>query len=222
MLKIILVRHFATEGNRDKRYIGTTDEPLCREGKQLPEGVFYPAADAVFISPLRRCAETAKLIYPTQSPITIEGFRECDFGGFENKNYRQLSGNPAYQAWIDSNGTMPFPNGEDPADFKRRSVAAFEEAVRLSMREQYETIALVVHGGTIMSILEHYAKPHEDYYHWQTDNGRGYCAELIDHTENKRDLETKQKEECTAKSEKDTAMKGEDKHWNLINICTLP
>ena len=31
MMKIYLIRHSITEGNRRKRYIGRTDEPLCRQ-----------------------------------------------------------------------------------------------------------------------------------------------------------------------------------------------
>ena len=46
--------------------------------------------------------------------------KECDFGDFENKNYKELSGNPDYQAWIDSGGALPFPGGEDPEGFRNR------------------------------------------------------------------------------------------------------
>ena len=31
-MKIVLIRHGATAGNIEKRYIGTTDEPLCDTG----------------------------------------------------------------------------------------------------------------------------------------------------------------------------------------------
>lgn len=48
----------------------------------------------------------------------IEELSECDFGEFENKNYKELSGNQDYQRWIDSNGTLPFPGGESREAFK--------------------------------------------------------------------------------------------------------
>ena len=61
---------------------------------------------------MKRCLETAALIYPNLSMDTNVLLRECDFGKFENKNYHELSEVKEYQEWIDSNGTLPFPNGE--------------------------------------------------------------------------------------------------------------
>ncbi len=178
MLKIVLLRHFATAGNLRKRYIGSTDEPLCKEGIRVLDHIHYPKVEAVFTSPLIRCQETAKLIYPEISPIICMNLRECDFGEFENKSYEELSNNPKYQAWVDSNGTLPFPMGEDPKAFKKRCVMAFQAVVEKSLKAGYRTIALVVHGGTIMSILECYATPKKDYYYWHSENGKGYIADI--------------------------------------------
>ena len=33
-MDVYLIRHGKTKGNLEGRYIGTTDEPLCEEGKQ--------------------------------------------------------------------------------------------------------------------------------------------------------------------------------------------
>lgn len=135
-MKIVLIRHGATKGNLEKRYIGRTDEDLCGEGiKKLKEDTcagIYPPAQAVFSSPMKRCLSTAECIYPVQTPQIVWDFRECDFGLFEGKNYKELTGNPQYQQWIDSNGTLPFPGGEALTDFKKRSVRAFLETVSKS------------------------------------------------------------------------------------------
>ena len=40
------------------------------------------------------------------------------------------------------------------------------------------TGVFVVHGGTVMAILEAYAKPHKSYFEWQIEAGAGYCCEL--------------------------------------------
>ena len=48
MMTIYLIRHSITEGNRWKRYIGRTDEPLCRQGVKLLEGRTYPRVDKVY------------------------------------------------------------------------------------------------------------------------------------------------------------------------------
>ena len=62
MLKIWLIRHGMTEGNRYQRYIGVTDEPLCEEGRELLGKFTYPKPQAVFVSPLKRCLETATIL----------------------------------------------------------------------------------------------------------------------------------------------------------------
>lgn len=178
MLKLILIRHFATQGNLQKKYIGITDEPVCEEGKRIAPCIHYPEVEAVFASPMMRCVETAKLIYPNHIPQLYDGFRECDFGDFENKNYQELSDNPTYQAWIDSGGTLPFPNGEDIELFKERCVTAFDEVIQVCLARRYQFVGVIVHGGTIMSILDRYSYPNKKYFHWQLGNGHGYFVEL--------------------------------------------
>ena len=99
----------------------------------------------------------------------IADFRECDFGDWENKRYAELNGNADYQAWIDSGGELPFPNGESRAQFAARCVTAFE-----SIRRQTEACALIAHGGTIMAIMERYAMPRGTYFSFQIGNGCGF------------------------------------------------
>ena len=77
-MKIVLIRHGATKGNLEKRYIGRTDEDLCGEGiKKLKEDTcagIYPPAQAVFSSPMKRCLSTAECIYPVQTPQIVWDF----------------------------------------------------------------------------------------------------------------------------------------------------
>ena len=86
------------------------------------------------------------------------------------KNYQELSFNQDYQKWIDSNGELPFPNGESKAEFIKRSMRGFRqllEEVKDSTKPL--TIAAVVHGGTIMSIASSILG--KDYYDYQVRNG---------------------------------------------------
>ena len=104
-MRIYLIRHSMTKGNKEKRYIGTTDESLCLEGIQLLEERkgMYPEVTYVYVSPMKRCVQTAEIIYPEMMKAGAyscnEKLRECDFGLFENHNYIELSGCPEYQAW---------------------------------------------------------------------------------------------------------------------------
>lgn len=172
-MRWILIRHGKTRGNLEKRYIGCrTDEPLCPEGiEQLRQGQ-YPSADRVFVSPMRRCLETAEILYPGVPKEVVSDLRECDFGAFEGKTYAELNGRADYQAWIDSGGRLPFPGGESLEGFSARCLAAFEEVKK---RAPQEDCALVVHGGTIMAVMA--AWTGSEYFDFQADNGKGYILE---------------------------------------------
>ena len=178
MLKLWLIRHGMTEGNRHQRYIGVTDEPLCEEGRNLLSNVTYPRVQALFVSPLRRCRETARILFGDQEQRVIELLAECDFGEFENKNYKELAYNPHYQEWVDSNGTLPFPGGESKEECAARNLKGFEEVLEVLRNEGITEAALVVHGGTIMNIMETYALPKKAFYEWHVGNGCGYEVEL--------------------------------------------
>lgn len=184
-MRIYLIRHSLTEGNKEKRYIGTTDEPLCREGIELLETrkTEYPEIEYIYVSPMKRCVQTAEIIYPETMAAgnysCNNKLRECDFGLFENHNYIELSGCPEYQAWIDSGGKLPFPKGESREGFIRRILEGFREVVRDAAEHDREKIAVIAHGGTVMSIMEQYAvkedgTPAGSYYDYQVKNGEGY------------------------------------------------
>ena len=169
-MKFILIRHGQTRGNLERRYIGCrTDEDLCQEGIAQLQAIKYPAADAVFASPLKRCLQTAAAIYPDRPAHIVDALRECDFGDFEGRNYDELKDNPAYRAWLDSCGELPFPGGESRKAFSERCVQAFEACVSGLAEGDY---AFVVHGGTIMALMEHFTNG--AYYDFQAQNGRGF------------------------------------------------
>ena len=174
---VYLIRHGKTEGNLKKAYIGVTDQPLCLEGRAELERLAgcFPLPDEVWHSPLCRCAQTAEILYPGISANVCEDLRECDFGEYEGKTYDQLKNEAAYQKWLDSGGTIPFPGGEDPMAFRVRSKSAFAAiAQKAAERHPDGTLAVVCHGGTIMAVLEAFSMPHRDFYDWQASNGGGY------------------------------------------------
>lgn len=178
MIKLWLIRHGKTEGNKLSRYIGTTDEPLCQEGTEFLHKMDYPKVQAIYVSPLKRCVQTAEILFPGEPVHIIEELSECDFGEFENKNYKELDGNADYQAWVDSNGMLPFPGGESREEAKRRNLTGFDKAVTRCIRRGISQAALVIHGGTIMNIMEEYAQIPRSFYEWHVKNGGGYEVEL--------------------------------------------
>ena len=99
--------------------------------------------------------------------VTNQLVREVD--GFEGMTYADLNGREDFQRWVDSFGTLPFPNGESRAEFAARCVNAFDV-----IRAQTEDCAIIAHGGTIMAIMEHCAIPAGTYYDFQVKNANGF------------------------------------------------
>lgn len=187
-MQLLLIRHGVTKGNREGRYVGSTDEGLLDEGvvklqKQRDRNhVLLSQAVMVAVSPMKRCRQTAVLLFPGVEQLVVEEFRECNFGEFEYHNYLELNGNPAYQHFIDTFGKSGFPGGEKRETFQRRCVGGFERVMpglENIAGAGNKIIAMVVHGGTVMALLDWYSSPHRDYYDWQTDNGNGFLAEVV-------------------------------------------
>ena len=179
-IELILIRHGKTPGNLEKRYIGRSDEDLAEEGiaeiRKFAEAGNYPPVEKLFASPMKRCLETAALIYPHLEAEIVEEIRETDFGAFEGKNYLELAEDARYQAWIDSGGTMAFPQGESREEFICRTVSGMERVMMSLLQQDAKRVGLVAHGGTIMAWLS--TCYGGDYYDYQVKSGRGYRVQI--------------------------------------------
>ena len=113
MKEIILIRHGATAGNLERRYIGRTDEPLCEQGRLQALWLQQQGlhVDALLVSPALRARQTAQLAFPAMSYQVIPEWRETDFGIFEGKTAQEMEEDPDYRAWVDSGCRGPVPGG---------------------------------------------------------------------------------------------------------------
>lgn len=181
---IHLIRHGMTEGNEEGRYIGSTDLPLSAAGerrlKALSAKYPYPQADAYFVSPLKRCVQTMKILYPQAKPTLIDGFRECSFGEWEGKTAKEIAAkDPAFAKWISGQGKQVTPpGGESGGMFMQRVCASFEKLVKGLMTSGVTSAVIVAHGGTLMSILSAYGLPRAQFYDWMTESGCGYSMRI--------------------------------------------
>lgn len=184
VLTVFMLRHGKTRGNERGSYIGVTDLPLSESGRaelartkeklqrELSEKPFLLAA-----SPMKRCLETAQILFPGKEAQIVPQLSEMNFGEFEGKNYLDLSGDARYQAWIDSGGTTAFPGGEGPSSFKRRTMKSMHglllEAAGIGVR----TVVITAHGGTVMSGMSMVTGGR--YFDYKVDCGNGYICKLI-------------------------------------------
>lgn len=202
------IRHGETAANKEHRYLGKTEEPLSAAGREQLQRMweqkrFVEHADFLLTSPMKRCIESADILFPEEKPYSISEWCEMDFGRFEGKNYEDLKEDADYQAWIDSNGTLPFPGGESQSKFIERCMVGYEKAKELLLAEflynaQEETgigtvqqgksgvttgkqkkfyVASVVHGGTIMAVLSTLCGG--KYFDYQVKNGGGYRCKML-------------------------------------------
>lgn len=185
-MELILIRHLKTPGNEKRQYIGSTDEDLSEQEvlnfKKKCKQASYPQVQQVIVSPMKRCVQTAELIYLNMQMQLEPLLKECDFGIFEGKTYEELKDRAEYQAWLDSGGTIAFPEGEEQKEFRSRCVRGMLCQVDRLCEENVENAAFVVHGGTIMAVLEQLAEDQKDFYYWQVENGGGYRM-LVDEDE---------------------------------------
>ena len=170
---MILMRHGSTRGNLEGRYVGCrTDEDLCDEGirRLLQVRCRLPSVERVYHSPMKRCEQSARLLWPQACFVAVPEWTEIDFGIFEGHTWMQMKDWPEYRRFLDSGGTAPFPQGEDPEDFRARTLKAYE-ALRPHMPQN---CAVVAHGGTLMTLMEALARPHQVYFSWQTACAEGF------------------------------------------------
>ena len=180
--KIHLIRHGKSEGNLKGQYIGITDSPLSEEGKKelekRAESGYYPYASKYFTSPLNRCYDTIKTIYPEQTPQVIKELAECNFGDFEEKTAEELKDNPDYIKWLSGGADACPPNGESNRAFALRVCGAFEKLVEDLMKTGTVSAVCCTHGGVIMALLAAYGLPECPMHEWMTENGGGYTLRI--------------------------------------------
>lgn len=181
-MKVYLIRHGTTPGNAEGRYIGCTDEALSDVGTSLIDSVArenihrLSQVDTVVVSPLLRCRQTAEILFPGRSLRLSEGLRECDFGIFEGRAAEEMRDDTLYRAWVDGNCRGPIPGGEGIDVFTRRCTDAFADVVK-EQNSLVQTMAFVVHGGTIMAVLDA-LEGSRSYFSYHVDNGACVECEL--------------------------------------------
>ncbi len=179
---IHFIRHGAINPTLRGRYIGVTDVPLSDKGKieirKLDATMAYPYAKVVFTSPLKRCTQTARIIYPDIEPLVIDHLSECHFGEWENKSAAELAGDETFKKWLAGDPSVKPPRGESNADFTRRICLVFESIVDGLIKTGTTDAAIITHGGVMTTLLSVYGIPQAKPFDWVCDNGYGYSLRI--------------------------------------------
>lgn len=164
---LYLVRHAETEANLGAVWHGAFDAPLTPRGRQqvaATAAAFGSLAatapfDALYSSPLGRAQTTAAAIAqaiarpPTTAAQLLrveESLTEFSIGDWEGRSFEDLrSVEGLWERWATDANFAP-PNGESPASFNRRALAAVR---KLAAAHPGERVILVTHGGFICNVL---------------------------------------------------------------------
>ncbi|RYL88135.1 histidine phosphatase family protein [Sporolactobacillus sp. THM19-2] len=174
-LVITLFRHGLTEENERHAYIGWTDSPLSKQGRAELSGKMLTPCHYVATSDLKRCRQTAELLFEHVSQEVYPEFREMNFGNWEGKTYEQLKDAGVYRRWLEDPFHVSPPQGESFQAFAKRIDQGWKKLKRKIMMEQLSRVVLVTHGGVIRYLLSTYSKEKTDFRDWNVSNGYGYA-----------------------------------------------
>jgi len=158
-MNIYLVRHGESEENIKGTFYGRTDCGLSDKGKLqaviLKDKLKNIAFDKIYCSPTKRAKETLDLICDNNNSLRIcdKRLSEINFGEFEGKSYTEILKLYASECKLWEQDWISFvpPKGESYKELYNR----VEEFMNDMLRENYDNVLIVTHGGVIRSIYSY-------------------------------------------------------------------
>lgn len=190
MKTIYFIRHGKTKYNIEGRFVGSTDLALTKEGSEEIYDLWHERSkhidkEVIYSSPMKRCIETANIIFPEEKLEIIHNLAEMHFGIFEGKTHNELMALEEYRKFRETKGKEKIPKGESGIEFGRRVLKGFFEVITHMNKYDYNTSAIVCHGGVIMAVFSMLCRESDDIYHYHLENGKGFKAH---YNENNKEL----------------------------------
>jgi broad specificity phosphatase PhoE len=177
-MKLTLIRHGITHGNKYGLYYGATDLPLLEEGvEELRErklSHIYPTAPRYYTSPLQRTQQTLREIYGGVDFTVVDGLREMNFGAFEMRTVEDLRQDADFVAWSRDVTYNRCPGGESFADVHARALEAIAPILTAD-----EDAVCVIHGGVIATLMFTWF-PGKSFNDWMIHPGTGWQITVED------------------------------------------
>lgn len=177
---LTFIRGSFTQGGKEGRFIGCIDQPSHQDGIELLKNRArqrkYPVADAVFSSPLIRCTDSARAIYPYSEIIVLERLAAFDYGEFSGKSYSEIIADKQFAHWAKADQLAAFPGGEAPYAFFGRCGAALREIIDHARTKGLQKVSVITHKSVIEAILQRYSIPNSLYNDYNLDYGASLTA----------------------------------------------
>lgn len=158
MVRLLLIRHAATEASENNILLGSTDAEASGQGlaqlDRLTPLLAEYKPDSWYCSPMLRAVQTAEKLEgfgSIEQPFVIDKrLREVDLGRWEQKSFAEIKATdpdliPAWSEYED----FVFPDGESVADFVVRVADVLESLRTLGAEE----IGVIAHGGVIRKMI---------------------------------------------------------------------
>ncbi len=150
-LRLLAVRHGATEWSQARRFAGSLDVPLTAQGRLQAEAVAQALAGslaaAIYTSPLERARTSAEVIAKPHrlEPVIEPDFREMAFGAWEGLHRDEVAARHPTEAaaWAGTPHVVTPPGGEALTAVDARVRAALAALIE---RHRGETVILVSHA----------------------------------------------------------------------------
>jgi broad specificity phosphatase PhoE len=158
--RVYLIRHGVTESNRQRRYMGRSEEGLSGEGRWQARQLALRGAslglEALYCSPLQRARDTAEIVGQPHRlrPEVAPDFNELDLSRWEGMTASEIEAGDgeAWQTWCADPASLRLAGIESFATLQQRIRRGLEGLVR---RHAESTIAIVTHDGVVrVAVLE--------------------------------------------------------------------
>jgi broad specificity phosphatase PhoE len=203
-MKIILVRHGETWGNREGIFRGRKDFPLnqngLRQAQEVAADLRHWKIDAIYSSPLRRALDTAAPLSQALGLTIVQepGFTDIGLGDWEGKSKQEVAREQPewWRLWISRPERLARPGAESLSQVQDR---AFRTLERIVHEAPGQTIAVVSHRAVLKALIARCLNIPEPYF-WKIhlDTGSysllehrsevGYILTLLNQTRHLSDL----------------------------------
>ncbi len=197
-VKIYLIRHGESEGNKEKRFRGREDFPLSEAGKEQVRNLGIALKDSgiqlIYSSPLIRAYDTARAVAETTGAkiITEPDFRSIALGEWEGKTKEEIEKlyPEEFRIWLSNPEKLRMPGFEPIPSLRRRAMRALNRVVR---ENPGKTIAVVSHTAVLKVIFAGILGLKPPYF-WKVqfdtasyslikhDEDRGYSVVFLNYT----------------------------------------
>lgn len=161
MLRIYLIRHGETAGNKEGRFRGRTDFPLNKRGLKQAESLANELKDInfslIYSSPLSRAQKTVEIInkFHNCTVKICEEINNAYLGNWEGQLKIEVKEKfpNLYQLWLENPEKLNVKGMERINQIKKRSGKFIREITRKIDDNEEKSIAVVSHRAVIKPMI---------------------------------------------------------------------